>query len=812
MSADTPRTPGPSASTGAPSNSTGQTKLPFHKRHPTLVRSVLLGVTFLASVGAGLLYASWALICRGNQCPTIESLASYTPNQTSKLYAVDGRFIAELGLERRTLVKYDEIPKVVVDAFVSTEDKRFFSHAGIDWHRAAGVILKSPVKGFSEGFSTITMQLARNIFPDQISREKSIVRKLKEAKVAREIEAKYDKKRILELYFNQIDLGHGAYGVETASQRYFGKSVRDLNLAEAATLAALPKAPSRYNPVRYPDRAIQRRNTVLGLMRDNGKISQADASQARAYPLRLANKTESGETAPYFVEWVRQQLDAQFGSQLYQQGLKVYTTLDIEMQSAAERTLERQIRAIEAGRYGPFTHQTYEHYIARREGDVGGGASPYLQGAFIALDPRNGAVRAMIGGRDFYDSKFNRAVQALRQPGSTFKPIVYSAAIQNGRPASYIVNDSPLVLNVPGQETWAPQNYDLAFMGEIPMRQALYLSRNLAAIRLGMELGEHTVISEARNFGITTPIPPYPSIHIGAADVYPIELISAYTAFANLGVRATPNAIVRVENQKGEILWQPTPTRTQVLSPEEAWVMVDILKDVLRRGSAAGVWESGFHIPAGGKTGTTNDGTNVWFVGFTADLVAGVWMGLDRPQKIKNNAQGGVLAAPAWTAFMSEVYRRKPQSPDWPKPISVVTREIDKTTGLLQTPYCPRDLVTSEFYISGTEPTRDCDKHLAYTVPEFTPGDTFGLPATPPAGGLQPPTRVTPPPIQPGYEPVPTRRPPTVFDTTRRAPPVIRAPERRDSVRPPDSGARVIPAPEGARVIPTPPQRPGAPR
>src|SRR5688572_19436926 len=815
MSPETPRTPRPSDSSGAAANSTGPTKLSFRKRHPTLIRGLLLGTTFLVAVGAGLMYASWALICRGSQCPTIESLASYTPNQTSKLYAIDGRFIAELGLERRTLVKYDEIPKVVVDAFVSTEDKRFFSHAGIDWYRAAGVILKSPVNGFSEGFSTITMQLARNIFPEQITREKSPVRKLKEAKVARQIEAKYDKKRILELYFNQIDLGHGAYGVETASQRYFGKSVRDLNLAEAATLAALPKAPSRYNPVRYPERAIQRRNTVLGLMRDAGKISEADASQARAYPLRLANKTEAGDTAPYFVEWVRQQLDAQFGSQLYQQGLKVYTTLDIEMQDAAERNLERQIRQIEAGKYGPFTHQTYEHYIARREGDVGGGASPYLQGAFIALDPRNGAVRAMIGGRDFYDSKFNRAVQALRQPGSTFKPILYSAAIQNGRAASYIVNDSPLVLNVPGQETWAPQNYDLAFMGEIPMRQALYQSRNLASIRLGMELGEHTVIAEARNFGITTPIPAYPSIHIGAAEVYPIELISAYTAFANLGVRATPNAIIRVENQKGEILWQPTPTRTQVLSPEEAWLMVDIMKDVVRRGSAAGVWASGFTIPAGGKTGTTNDGTNVWFVGYTADLVAGVWMGLDRPQKIKNNAQGGVLAAPAWTAFMSEVYRRKPQSPDWPKPISVVTREIDRTSGLLQTPYCPRELVTSEFYISGTEPTRDCDKHLAYANPGLTPLDTFGLPpVTPPPSNLEPPTRVTPPPIQPGYEPVPsTRRSPTVFDTTRRTAPIVRPPNpappvRRDSARPlpnPDSGARVIPPPP-------PPPPPAQPR
>jgi len=823
MSADTPGNPGPSRSAGRPEHSEGTAKLSFRKRHPTLMRALLLGFTFLFSVGAGLLYASWALICRGSQCPTIESLAEYTPNQTSKLYAVDGRFIAELGLERRTLVKYDEIPRVVIDAFISTEDKRFFSHAGIDWYRAAGVILKSPVNGFSEGFSTITMQLARNVFPDQISREKSPIRKLKEAKVARQIEATYDKKRILELYFNQIDLGHGAYGVETASQRYFGKSVRDLNLAEAATLAALPKAPSRYNPVRYPDRAIQRRNTVLGLMRDAGKISEADASQARAYPLRLANKTESGETAPYFVEWVRQQLDAQFGKQLYEQGLKVYTSLDIEMQSAAERALERQIRAIEGGRYGAYPHKTYEYYIARREGDIGGGASPYLQGAFIAIDPRNGAVRAMVGGRDFYDSKFNRAVQALRQPGSTFKPIVYAAAIQNGRPASYIVNDSPLVLNVPGQETWAPQNYDLAFLGEIPMRQALYQSRNLASIRLGMELGEATVISEARNFGITTPIPPYPSIHIGAADVYPIELISAYTAFANLGVRATPNAIVRVENQKGEILWQPTPTRTQVMSPEEAWVMVDIMKDVVRRGSAAGVWGSGFHIPAGGKTGTTNDGTNVWFIGYTADLVAGVWMGLDRPQKIKSNAQGGVLAAPAWTAFMSEVYRRKPQSPDWPKPISVVTREIDRTSGLLQTPYCPRELVTSEFYISGTEPTRDCDRHLAYGSPGLSPLDTFGLPPVTPPTGLEPQTRVTPPAIQPGYEPVPsTRRAPTVFDTTRRSAPVIRAPNpapvvrppvRRDSVRPADSGTRPAPRPDsGARVIPTPQRQPNVPR
>jgi len=513
-------------------------------------------------------------------------------------------------------------------------------------------------------------------------------------------------------------------------------------------------------------------------MRQNGRISDADASRAKAYPLQLANKSISGETAPYFVEWVRQQLDAQFGKQLYEQGLKVYTTLDLDMQGAAERALEHQARAIEAGRFGPYTHETYEHYLAHREGDEGSGTSPYLQSAFLALDPRNGAVRVMIGGRDFDDSKFNRSVQALRQPGSTFKPIVYSAAIQNGRSPSYLVNDSPLVLQVPGQPEWAPQNYDLKFMGQIPLRQSLYLSRNVSTVRLGMELGEQTVINEARNFGITTPIPPYPSIHIGAADVYPIELISAYSAFANLGVRATPNAIVRVENQKGEILWQPTPTRTQVLSPEEAWIMVDMMKDVIRRGSAAGVWESGFHLPAGGKTGTTNDGTNVWFVGYTADLIAGVWYGLDRPSKIKDNAQGGVLAAPAWTAFMTEVYRRKPSPPDWPKPLSIVTREVDVSSGLLQTQYCPRNLVTSEFYISGTEPTRDCDKHGPYANPGVPTIDTNPAPLVQP-GVVRSPITVTPPPTQPGYEPVPSKpRAPTVFDTTRRPAP------RRDTTRP----------------------------
>ena len=685
----------------------------FRRKHPTLIRALLLLLTFGTAFGAGLAYGAWALVCRGGQCPPVDALNDYTPRQTSKLYAVDGRFIAELGLERRTLIKLDEIPERVQQAFVITEDKRFFSHAGIDWQRVFGALARDIIaRSWDEGFSTITMQLARNVFPERISREKTLVRKIKEGKVAREIEAKFSKDKILELYLNQINLGNGAYGVETAAQRYFGKSVRDLNIAEAATLAALPKAPERYNPKRHPDRAIQRRNTVIELMRRNGAITDAEASGARAYPLQLASKTDAGDTAPYYVEWIRQQLDDQFGRQLYEQGLRVYTTLDLDLQLAAERALERQLERIEAGRFGRFTSESYEHYIARSvAGAEPGENSPYLQGAFIAMDPRNGAIRAMVGGRDFYDSKFNRATQALRQPGSAFKPIVYAAAVQNGRSPAYILQDTAIALEQGTGTPWTPRNYDGRFEGPMPMRRGLYQSRNMVAINIGLELGVNTIIGQARNFGISTPVPPYPSIFIGSADVYPLEMVASYGPFANQGIKANTNAILRVENARQEVLWQQTPSRTTVLSPEEAWIMVDMMKDVVRRGTAANIWSSGFHHPAGGKTGTTNDGTNVWFIGYTADLLAGVWIGFDRPKKIMADAQGGRLAAPAWTAFMTEVYRRKPAPPDWPRPVSIVTREVDLGTGLLQAPYCPRESVRTEFFITGTEPTLTCDQH-----------------------------------------------------------------------------------------------------
>jgi penicillin-binding protein 1A len=769
----------------------------FREQYPRFTRSLLLFVFFFGAFGAGFAYASWAMVCRAGRCPTADALQDYEPRQTSKLYAADGRYITELGLERRTLVKIADIPPMVRNAFIVTEDKRFYHHAGIDWAsvpRAVAVDLKN--RNFSEGFSTITMQLARNIFPERLSRDKTLIRKLKEAKVARAIEAQYSKDKILELYLNQINFGNGAYGVQTAAQRYFGKDLKDLNVAEAATLAALPKGPARYNPRVFPDRAVQRRNTIIGLMRGSNVITSSQASEAQAYPLRLATKVEAGQLAPYFVEWIREQLDDKFGKQLYEQGLKVYTTLDLDLQSSAERAMERQLRAIESGRYGKFPHASYESYLAKANDDESQTApnSPYLQGAFIAMDPRTGAIRALVGGRDFDDSKFDRAVQAVRQPGSTFKPVVYADAIQNGRPLSYLLDDSPLTVQMGNNSTWTPQNFEGDYVGKIPMRRALYQSRNVPTIRLGLELGTQSVIDEARRFGLTTPIPGYPSIFIGAADVIPIEMVAAYSAFANLGARAQPMAITRVEDQKGEVLWAPEPQTVPVMSPEEAWLMVSVMKDVVQKGTAAGSVGSLFHYPAGGKTGTTNDGTDVWFIGYTSNLVAGVWMGFDRPQKIKPNAQGGILAAPAWTAFMTEVYKRKSPPADWAMPGDIVTRQIDVSTNMLLTEYCPRNLAGSEFYIPGTDPVEPCNVH---TGPGLYP-DTTGV------GALYPTTVDTTRPgtgvVVPGAV-APIQRGRNQPDTSRRfrdSALFALPPRPRDTLRPPDT-TRIRPRPDTTR-------------
>jgi penicillin-binding protein 1A len=682
---------------------------------PERARRTVFFLLLLVGFGLGLGYGSWTRVCAGRACPSIAVLDDYRPQQTSKVYAVDGRLVTELGLERRTLIRLDEMPPALKQAFLAVEDKRFYQHHGIDFTRILGA-LKANIfsQSWGQGFSTITMQLARNVFPDRISREKKLGRKLKEVRVALELERTYSKDRILELYLNQIPLGNGAFGVETAAMRYFGKSSRDLNVAEAALLAALPKAPGRYNPRRYPARAVRRRNVILDLMREQGYLSTAQAEEAKAYPLTLSARADYGDVAPYFVEWIRQTLDARFGRDLYEQGLRVYTTLDLDIQQAAERALENQLEVIENGAYGRFPHRSFAQYLAAANGGAEGrSTTPYLQGAMIAMDAETGAIRAMVGGRDFDDSKFNRATQALRQPGSTFKPFVYSAAIRAGHSTTEMLEDAPISLPQPDGTVWEPVNFEEnTFHGMTTLRTALALSINLVTIRLGLELGAAAVVEEAHRYGISTPVPAVPAMFIGSADVIPLEMVSAYTAFANLGVRSAPIAILRVEDPQGRVLWQPQPRRERVMAPDQAYVMTDMLRDVVRVGTASGaVRRTGFTLPAGGKTGTTNDFTDVWFIGFTRELVAGFWMGFDQPQTIKQGAQGGIFVVPAWGAFMREVYERRPSPGEWMRPAGVVSREIDSGSGKLATPYCPASSRRWEVFSPGHEPLEYCPLH-----------------------------------------------------------------------------------------------------
>ena len=683
-------------------------------------KRILLGLLALACFAGALLLGAWSRACAGGACPSIAALTNYDPDQASKVYAADGRLITDFGLQRRTVVSIDQISPAVTAAFLSVEDKRFYQHNGVDWVRLFGSLVRAPfavLRGERvQGWSTITMQLAGNLWPESINRrERTLGRKIREMKVALEIERAYPKDKILELYLNQIDLGNRAFGVETAAERYFGKPVRLLNVAEAAMLAAIPKAPSRYNPRRNPDLAVARRNLVIGLLRDDGRITPVSAEAWKAYPLLLSSSSDFSGVADYFVEYVRQQLDARFGADLYRSGLRIYTTLDLDMQLAAERALTSQLETIESGKkYGRFPHQTYRDYLQKRGEDESEppAQSPYLQGSLVTMEARTGYIRAMVGGRDFDDSKFNRATQAYRQAGSTFKPFVYSAAIRAGYPLSDLMDDSPVSVEIPDQPVWEPQNYDNKFLGPMTLRHALYDSRNTVAVKLGLKLGVDAVVAEATSFGLTSKIPPVPSIFIGSADVLLIDMVAAYTGFANMGVRTKPLAILRVEDREGNILWQPQPTEVQVMDPQHAWIILDAMRDVVRKGTASGaVLGGGFTIPTAGKTGTTNDYKDVWFMGYTPDLVTGVWMGFDNPDKIMGNAQGGRLAAPAWTSMMLQVYERRKAPPVWTMPDGLVIDQIDSETGFRATPRCPVKQVILEYFIPGTEPTGFCPLH-----------------------------------------------------------------------------------------------------
>ncbi|MEJ2236776.1 MAG: PBP1A family penicillin-binding protein [Gemmatimonadales bacterium] len=679
-------------------------------------RRAAFGLVLLVMMGLGAIYGSWTRACAGTACPSIAVLESYRPTQTAKVYAADGRLFTELGIERRTVLAFEDIPPSVRAAFVAVEDHHFYKHGGVDYRRILGAIKSNILAlGFAEGFSTITMQLARNVFPDKLPSAKDVRRKVREMRVALEIEETYSKDKILELYLNQIYLGGSAYGVESGAHRYFGKSATELNLAEAALLAAIANLPGRYDPRRNPERALQRRNLVINRMRDEGYISAHDAEGWKAYPVVLSSREGFDDVAPYFRDWVLQQLFDRFGMAVYERGFRVYTTIDLDMQIAAERALEEQLERMENGEFSPYNHVTYAEDLENgRESGVERSQTPYIQGALITLEAKTGYVRAMVGGRDFTDSKFNRATQARRQAGSTFKPFVYTAAIRANYPLSYIIDDAPISRRLEGDSLpWEPQNFEMDFRGPMTLRDGLRLSRNLVAVRLGEEVGERAVIGEARRFGLSTRLPLVPSIFIGAADVIPLEMASAYTAFATVGTRAAPVGILRVEDEFGNIVWEPQTRTERILDEEHMWLMTDALNDVVRRGTARYrvVDLGGFRHPAGGKTGTTNDGADVWFVGFTSELVTAVWMGFDAPRKIMTLSSGGRLAAPAWATYMNEVYERRPPPAGWQRPESLILLRIDHHTGYLATGWCPQESTSHEWFIPGTEPVEFCPVH-----------------------------------------------------------------------------------------------------
>jgi penicillin-binding protein 1A len=695
----------------------------------TLGRRILIGIGALMVFGVVVAGGVWVRACAGpNSCPSIADLSAYDPWQASKLYAADGRLITDFYRERRTVITLDSMAPSLPAAFLAVEDKRFYDHHGVDWFGVFAAA-KDALLGKPRGASTITMQLAGNRFPEDIDRRQRrglalIIRKVKEIKVARQIEARYPKDRILELYLNQIPLGNGAFGVESASQRYFGKHASELNAAESAMLAAIPKGPTRYNPRRNPDLAVERRNVVLGLMRVAGVLTPDEAETWKAYPLALSSRSDFEGIGEYFVEYVRQQLEARYGSALYTEGYRIWTTLDLDAQAAVERAMAAQLERIESGVLGTYRHVSYREYLdAQGDERVENVNTPYLQGAAVVMEARTGNILAMVGGRDFDDSKFNRAVQAQRQPGSTFKPIVFAAALERGWSLDQIAVDTPISVPIPNQPNWEPQNYDGRFTNQpMTLREGLWQSVNSIAVQLGLQVGIPEIVEEARKFGISTRVPTVPSITLGSPDVHPIEMVAAYTVFANLGVRSEPNVILRIEDREGNLVFEAEPRLRRVLDTPTAYLLTSALRGVVTNGTAnRAVWNGGFRVPSGGKTGTTNDYNNVWYIGFTNDLVAGVWMGFDQLKPIMGNAQGGRLAAPAYTQFMLEIYQRRPAPGGWAEPPDMLrTVEIDRSTGFRATPFCPRELVELRRYAPGTEPRDFCPVHSPYGPPGET--------------------------------------------------------------------------------------------
>lgn len=651
--------------------------------------------------------------------PSLSQLHNIEPSLVTKIYAADSTVIKEYYTERRILTPLKRMPPRLIDALLATEDRRFFDH----WGASILSMCRAVWNGFWSGervkaTSTITQQLARTLF---LTPERTIARKIKEILTAIKIERNYTKEEILEMYLNQCYFGSGAYGVEAAAQLYFSKNIEDLNISDCAVLVGIPKNPSRYSPIKHPDLALQRRNIVLRSMRDFGRISAELADSLRSLPLEIDPASAPVGEAPYFTEMVRRYLEGKYGEDvLYREGLSVYTTLDPGLQSAAEEALGRELEArqtaMEKTRAVTDTIYTIEVVDSTEETAVKKRVYRQIQGALVAMDNKRGNILALVGGKDFSQSQWNRVVQAPRQPGSGFKPFIYTAAVDNGARPTDILYDIPIILTGDDGKEWSPQNFDEVFRGPVTLRQALAKSINVVSAKLIQKVTPQQTIFFASHMGITTPLNPYPSLALGTSEVTLRDMVQAFSVFPNGGIKVEPKYILRITDRYGKVLEEREQSkREEVLSAQTAYIMTTMLQSVINGGTGYGARARGFTRPSGGKTGTTDNCMDNWFLGFTPQITAGVWIGYDDKIVIGKNVTGAHTALPVWTDFMTKAHETLPLE-DFRVPPGIYFRTICLESGLLATDRCPR--ITTDVFTQATLPEVTCHLHPSDDLPD----------------------------------------------------------------------------------------------
>lgn len=662
----------------------------FRSSKPLIFYALLL----LSITGGALGGLVYALI---SDLPALAELGHFRPAQVTRIYSSDGVLLKELYRQKRIYIPYSQIPENIKNALVAVEDREFFTHGGIRFASILRALIADIRMGrVVQGGSTITQQLAKQIF---LTSEKSLVRKIKEAVLAIEIENRFSKEKILELYCNQIYLGAGAYGFEAASQVYFGKSVDDLTLAESALLAGLPKAPSRYSPFKNLKLAVTRRSTVLSSMFEAGYIDKSVELASRNEKVVLVKRQKREGIAPHAVENIRQYLEKKYGTEaLYFRGMKVNSTINSNLQEIAnDKFIDGIIKTDKA-----IAHKRL--YLDNTKVD----------GAFVAMRVYDSAVLALIGGRDFNKSQFNRATQAKRQPGSAFKPFVYMSAISAGYTPADIIVDSPVSLPDGKGGKWQPQNYSNRFYGPVRLRFALEHSLNVSSVKLLRKIGVASAIEMARRAGIVSPLANNLTLALGSSALSLMEMVNGYTTIANMGIRNKPYMIEKVSDLDGNLLEEKVPSPLRVIEPAVAYVTTRMLMGVVTNGTGKIARKIG--RPVGAKTGTTNNYKDAWFLGFTPKISAGVYIGFDDGRSMGKGATGGKTAGPVFTDFMKEGLAKEPIISFHP-PENVTVREIDGQSGLLYEEGCPEKIV--EFFVEGSEPVKYCEPPSVESDPEY---------------------------------------------------------------------------------------------